>query len=99
MAKPPIIHPGEILRHNFLDEYDMTMSQLAREIRVPVNRITSIVNGERSISADTAIRLGTFFGVTPRFWLNLQADYDVRVEMNRNSSEYEKIRPLELGVA
>jgi antitoxin HigA-1 len=77
MARPPI-HPGETLRDD-LDALGMSAAELSRQLAVPVNRITQILNGTRSISGDTALRLGHFFGTSAEFWLNLQKLYDLRV--------------------
>ena len=73
------VHPGEILMEEFLKPMGISINRLARDIDVPPGRISTIVNGKRSISADTALRLGLYFGVAPELWLNLQADYDLRV--------------------
>ena len=73
------IHPGEILQEDFIKPMGISLNQLARDLDVPPNRIHGIVHGARSITADTALRLGTYFGVSPRTWLNLQAEYDLRV--------------------
>jgi antitoxin HigA-1 len=73
------VHPGEILMEEFLKPMGISINKLARDIDVPPGRISTIVNGKRSISADTALRLGIYFGVTPELWLNLQTDYDLRV--------------------
>ncbi len=73
------IHPGEILLEEFLRPMGISINMLAREINVPPGRISTIVNGKRSITADTALRLGLYFGVSPELWLNLQTDYDLRV--------------------
>ena len=73
------IPPGEILYEDFMKPLGVSMNALAREIAVPPNRISDIVNGKRSITADTALRLGKYFGVSPEIWLNLQVDYDLRV--------------------
>lgn len=73
------IHPGEILLEDFLKPLGISINKLAREIDVPPGRISTIVNGKRSITADTALRLGLYFGVSPELWLNLQTDYDLRV--------------------
>ena len=73
------IHPGEILREEFMRPMGVSINALAREIAVPPNRVSDIVNGKRSITADTALRLGKYFGVSPEVWLGLQADYDLRV--------------------
>jgi addiction module HigA family antidote len=72
------IHPGEHLAEE-LKTLHMSAAELARKIAVPTNRVTQILNGTRSISGDTALRLGHFFGTSPQFWLNLQALYDVRI--------------------
>ena len=73
------IPPGEILYEDFMKPLGVSMNALAREIAVPPNRISDIVNGKRSITADTALRLGKYFGVSPEIWLNLHVDYDLRV--------------------
>jgi antitoxin HigA-1 len=73
------IHPGEILYEEFMKPMDVSINALAREIAVPPNRVSEIVNGKRSITADTALRLGKYFGVSPETWLNLQVDYDLRI--------------------
>lgn len=72
------IHPGEVLADE-LAEFDITPSELARQLRVPHNRITQIVQGKRAITGDTALRLGHWFGINPGFWMNLQALYDLRI--------------------
>ena len=73
------IHPGEILLEDFIKPLEISINKLARDIDVPPGRISNIVNGKRSITADTALRLGTYFGVSPELWLNLQTDYDLRI--------------------
>ena len=73
------IHPGEILLEDFMKPLGITARQLAADIDVPPSRISELVNGQRPITADTALRLGLFFGMEARFWLNLQAEYDIRV--------------------
>ena len=70
------IHPGLILKED-LEDAAVSLNRLARDIRVPMNRISAIVNGRRSITADTALRLALFFGTTPQYWMNLQANYDL----------------------
>lgn len=74
--KLPAIHPGELLRDE-LKEIDVSLNELARALRVPMNRISAIVNGKRSITVDTAIRLARYFGTSPQYWLNLQNAYDL----------------------
>ena len=73
------IPPGEVLHEEFMKPLGVSINALAREIAVPPNRVSDIVNGKRSITADTALRLGKYFGVSPEIWLGLQADYDLRV--------------------
>ncbi|HEY5162052.1 MAG TPA: HigA family addiction module antitoxin [Terriglobales bacterium] len=72
-----LIHPGEHLAEE-LKELEMSAAELARQLRVPTNRITEILNGRRAITGDTALRLAHFFGTTPEFWLNLQTLYEIR---------------------
>jgi addiction module HigA family antidote len=76
------IHPGEQLAEE-LKVLDMSAAELARQLRVPTNRITGILNGQRAITGDTALRLGHFFGTSPEFWLNLQSLYDLRLAEQR----------------
>ena len=73
------IHPGEILMEEFLQPMGITQYRLAKDISVPPRRINEIVHGKRSITADTALRLGRFFSMSPQFWLNLQTRYDLEV--------------------
>jgi antitoxin HigA-1 len=77
MARTPI-HPGEHLAEE-LKELGVSAAELARQIDVPVNRVTGIINGQRSVTADTALRLGHWFGTSPEFWLNLQTFYELRM--------------------
>jgi addiction module HigA family antidote len=77
------IHPGEILLEDFMRPLGISINQLARDLDVPPNRIGAIVNGTRSITADTALRLGTYFRVSPETWLGLQIDYDLRLTRQR----------------
>jgi addiction module HigA family antidote len=81
------IHPGEILLEDFMKPLRISINQLARDLDVPPNRISAIVNGTRSITADTALRLGTYFHVSPETWLGLQIDYDLRVIQQRDGAE------------
>ncbi len=83
-------HPGEVLREEFLDPLGMTSYGLARDIGVPATRIYTIVEERRSISADTALRLARYFDTTPRFWLNLQSQYDLETEEDRSWETIEK---------
>ena len=87
----PPVHPGEILAEEFLKPLELSQYRLAEAIYVPRRRINEIVLGQRSISADTALRLARFFGTSDRFWLNLQATYDLEVERDRMGSRLEEI--------
>ena len=73
------IHPGEILLEDFMKPMGISINQLARDIVVPPGRVSEIVNGKRGITADTALRLGKYFDVSPEVWIGLQSDYDLRV--------------------
>jgi addiction module HigA family antidote len=73
------IHPGEILFTDFMEPLGISINQMARDLSVPPNRVSAIVNGTRAITADTALRLGAYFGVSPETWLGLQLDYDLRL--------------------
>ncbi len=77
------IHPGEILEKEFLEPLELSQYRLAKEIHVPARRINEIVLGKRAISADTALRLSRYFGNTPHFWMNLQAQYDLDLEEDK----------------
>ena len=90
MKKRANIHPGEILAEE-LDEIAVTRTELARQLRVPANRITQIVQGKRSITGDTALRLGHWFGTNPQFWLNLQSAYDIRVAQSEAGKEIARL--------
>ena len=95
MPKHSPIHPGKILAVEFLKELGVTSYALAKAVGVPTNRITSIVNGDRAISADTALRLGRFFGNSPKFWMNLQMHYDLEVAKRIAGRQIESvIRPI-----
>lgn len=81
--KTPPVHPGEILLEEFLKPMGLSQYRLAKDIGVPARRINEIVHGQRAVSADTALRLSRFFGMSERFWLNLQVRYDLEVEKDR----------------
>ncbi len=83
------IHPGEILMEEFLKPLGITQYKLAKDISVPARRINEIVHGKRSITADTALRLSRYFNLSERFWLNLQARYDLEVEKDRLNDRIE----------
>lgn len=88
------IHPGETLRED-LDELGMSAAELARQIQVPVNHITEILNGRRSITGDAALRLGRYFGVSGEFWLNLQKLYELRLAQEKSGAEIVKLPTLD----
>ena len=81
-ALPPI-HPGEILLEEFLEPMGISQYRLAKATSVPARRINEIVHGKRSITADTALRLSRYFGMSDRFWMNLQSRYDIELEKDR----------------
>src|SRR5947209_14164020 len=81
--KEPPVHPGEILREEFLKPLAISQYRLAKDTSVPPRRINEIVRGLRAVSADTALRLARYFGTSERFWLNLQTRYDLEVEKDR----------------
>jgi addiction module HigA family antidote len=89
------IHPGEILLEDFMKPFNLSINQLAREIDVPAGRISEIVNGKRAITADTALRLGRLFGVSPEIWTGLQTDYELRIARRKIGTILEtRIHPL-----
>lgn len=89
------VHPGEILRSEWLEPLDLTPYRLAQEIGVPPNRVTEILNGRRAISADTALRLARFFGTDAQSWLNLQARHDLETARRTVGAEIERrVRPM-----
>jgi len=89
MARSPI-HPGEHLSEA-LTELGMSAAELARQLHIPTNRITGIVNGQRAITADTALRLGHWFGTSADFWLNLQKLYELRLAEQEKGAEIRKL--------
>jgi addiction module HigA family antidote len=84
------IHPGEILMEEFLKPMDISQYRLAKDISVPARRINEIIQGKRSITPDTALRLSRYFGLSERFWVNLQARYDIEVEKDRLKNRLDK---------
>jgi addiction module HigA family antidote len=86
----PAIHPGEILRDE-LQEIGISLAELARQLDVPPNRISQIVNGHRNITGDTALRLGHWFGMSAQFWLNLQSAYDLRLAADKAGTDISKL--------
>ena len=88
------VHPGEILREQFMVDFDVSINRVARDLRVPPTRIVDIVHERRAVTPDTALRLGRYFGTTPEFWLHLQMAYDLdlaRVKLKQIQSD---VRPL-----
>ena len=82
------VHPGEILREDLMKPLGLTVTALARELKVPVSKLSEIVNGRRALNADAALRLSRYFGSTPEFWINLQAAYDLRVTIHSSEKSY-----------
>ena len=92
----PPVHPGEILREDLMSPLGLSSNRLARDLRVPVTRVSEIVHGRRSITADAALRLARYFGSSPQFWLNLQAAYDLEVATRRSVEQIERdVHPRE----
>ncbi|MDD3954314.1 MAG: HigA family addiction module antitoxin [Lentisphaeria bacterium] len=89
-----LIHPGEILSEEFLKPMGVSQNKLAMDIHVPTPRINAIVKGTRAITADTALRLGKYFGTDPEFWSNLQSNYDLCVAAAKSEKEIEAIPKL-----
>lgn len=89
------VHPGEILREDFLPEYGLTAGALAKALRIPRDRVEKIVRGQRDVTADTALRLGRYFGTTAQFWINLQSNYDLLVAEARFHDAIGQIVPFE----
>jgi addiction module HigA family antidote len=92
MDKLKNVHPGEVLQAEFLLPMEITAYRLSSDIGIPQTRISEIIKGNRRITADTAIRLGSYFGNSARFWLGLQNDFDIEEEMNRKGGEFEAIK-------
>lgn len=84
------VHPGEVLKDE-LDETGVSPTELARQIRVPPNRVSQIIGGKRSITGDTALRLGHWFGTSPQFWMNLQAQFDLLLAERESGQQIEKL--------
>lgn len=89
----PPVHPGEVLKEEFMKPLGLSANALARAIRVPANRISAIVNGDRGITADTALRLAKALGTTPDFWLNLQKQYDLDCARDE-ATDLARIEPI-----
>ena len=93
-ARLPNIHPGEVLRAEFLEPLSVSAYRLAKDIGVPQTRISGIVNGRRAVTADTAERFGRYFGTTAEFWLNLQSQYGLEEVRHAKATELRAIRPV-----
>ncbi|GAA2101235.1 MULTISPECIES: HigA family addiction module antitoxin [Brevibacterium] len=89
------IHPGEILMEDFIEGFGITQNKLAVSIGVPPRRINEIVHGKRGITADTAIRLARYFGTSEEFWMNLQSNYELRLERRALRDQIDAIAPLQ----
>jgi len=94
MAKMKPLHPGEVLREEFLKPMGITPYRLAKDIDVPVNRITGIVNEDRTITADTALRLSRYFGTSAKVWTGLQADFDLEIAAADNRAVLRRIETI-----
>lgn len=90
MRTAKLIHPGEILLEEFLEPLEISQYRLAKDMNVPARRINEIVLGKRSITADTALRLGLYFKTSPEFWMNLQTYYDLEVQSDTLGKRLEK---------
>jgi addiction module HigA family antidote len=86
------VHPGEILRAEFLDPLGISMYRLAKDTQMPADRVGRLVRGTRAFTADTALRLAAYFGTTPEFWLNLQARHDLELALDTGRAAFRRIR-------
>src|SRR5262245_36045576 len=84
------VHPGEILKEDLMRPLGLSVSELARDLKVPSSRISEIINGRRAVNADTALRLSRYFGSTPEFWVNLQTAYDLSVTLDSSADQIER---------
>ncbi len=94
MRTENLIHPGEILREEFMKPMGISQNALALALHIPVTRIGEIVNERRSITADTALRLGRYFGTTSEFWMNLQTNYDLLITLKEREKEISLIQSV-----
>ena len=99
MKKLPNIHPGEILKEEFLIPLNISAYKLSKDLGIPQTRTSEILKGNRRITADTALRLSQYFGTTAKFWLGLQDDYDIEEERSIKSKELESIKKFEDNAA
>ena len=95
MKKLENVHPGEILRFEFLEPMEITAYRLAKDLNIPQTRISAILKGKRSITADTALRLSKYFGNSAKFWLELQNDFDIEEERTAKQSDFDEIEQVE----
>jgi len=93
------IHPGEVLKEEFLDPLEITAYRLSKGINIPQTRISLIIKGQRRITADTALRLSKYFGTSPQFWLGLQNDYDLEEEKLEKLNEFNSILKYDKKIA
>ena len=91
MKKLKNIHPGEILKEEFLDEMEISAYKLAKDLKIPQTRISEIVKGKRRISADTALRLSFYFNNSAKFWIGLQDDYDIEEALQKGKNSFKEI--------
>ena len=94
MTQLPNMHPGEVLREEFLTKLNLTAYRLAHDLHIPQTRLSQILKGQRRITADTALRLARYFGNSPKFWLGLQNDYDLEEAQRAHQAEFDSIRQL-----
>lgn len=99
MKKLPNIHPGEVLLEEFLEPMGISQYRLAKDLKIPQTRISEIVKRNRRISADTALRLGKYFGTSAKFWLGLQDDYDLEESENKLANELKAIPEIDKNAA
>jgi antitoxin HigA-1 len=95
----PPVHPGEILREEFMKPLGISINALARELHIPVSRVSKIVNEERDITPDTALRAARYFGTTAEFWLNLQSRYDLLLARAKDAVIRQQVRPRKSAMA
>ena len=95
MSKLKNIHPGEVLKEEFLIPLSLSAHRLSKDTFIPQTRISEIIKGKRRVTADTALRLAKYFGTTAKFWLGLQDDFDLEEEKNAKEKEFNSIKPIE----
>jgi len=94
MEKLKNIHPGEVLQEEFLVPLNITAYKLSKEIQIPQTRLSEIIKGNRRVTADTAVRLSTYFGNSAKFWLGLQVDFDIEEELREKGDQFSAIKPM-----